>query len=105
MSFNGNEGAVIPLADAAALTKAYKDANSGDPNLILAHFVGINTLKQILDQPGCMGLRTYYALDANGKKKLVLVAADANENDITAVVLDKGVDCPISCGANNTLNS
>jgi hypothetical protein len=106
MSFNGNEGAVITLAEAATLTEAYRNANSNDPNLILGHFIGINKLNQILSQIGCVGIRTYHGLDVNGKKAIVMVGVDSDENDLTAgVILDKAHDCPSNCGSSNSLNT
>ncbi len=106
MSFNGNEGAVITLAEGAALTKAYRDANAGVPNLILGHFIGTEKLNLILSQAGCVGIRTYHGIDADGKKAIVMVGVDANENDITAgVILDRTINCPHACGVINDLNS
>lgn len=106
MSFNGNEGTVISKEEGGALTKAYRDANAGEANLILAHFLGINKINQILTQPGCMGIRTYYGIDSTGKKSIVMVGVDANENDlVNGIVLDKATNCPPYCGSDNILNS
>jgi len=53
-----------------------------------AQFVGRNILQQILDQPGCIGINIYKALNEKGEKTYVLVGLD-QENDpileITAV--------------------
>ena len=104
MSFNGNEGAAITLADAADLTANYRATiTSGDT---IAQFIGRNKLLDILNQPNCMGVRIYYGLDKQGDKKLVLVGATANEDDMeTGVLVDNLAACPPRCSSPNDLNS
>lgn len=41
-----------------------------------AQFVGRNILQQILDQPGCIGINIYKALNEKGEKTYVLVGLD-----------------------------
>jgi hypothetical protein len=62
-------------------------------------------LQELLDQEGCMGIRMYYGLDEHGKKELVLVGADADQNDMTELVADLSMPCPSICGVANALNS
>lgn len=103
--FTGNEGTFISLADGAALTAAYRTAN---PNGIKGHFLGIANINRLLGQTGCVGLRTYQGIDANGVEQIVVVAVDRNENDILAaspLILDKAFMCPPNCSAANALNS
>jgi hypothetical protein len=102
MSFNGNEGAFIALADASAQTKAYRTAN---PGAIKAHYVGVKKLNDVLSQTGCVGIRIYYAINPSGTKEIMIVGVDANENDITTLVLDHTLPCPSWCGNANSLNS
>lgn len=40
------------------------------------------TIEAILHQPGCEGIRVYYAIDNEGKWQLIPVAIDKNNNDI-----------------------
>lgn len=104
MSFNGNEGEVIALADASAWTESYR--NSGASNGVNAHFFGIEKLKLILSQRDCVGIRMYYAMDDEGNPALALVGVDRNENDLyNGVILDRSVPCPSYCGDPNPLNS
>jgi hypothetical protein len=107
MSFSGNEGAFITLQDAAALTANYR--NSGMLNPVLGQFLGANKLQQLLRQPGCVGLRIYYATDGTtGAPKIVVVGVTSNENDILAtnpLILDQSMPCPPTCGNSNSLNS
>jgi hypothetical protein len=104
MSFNGNEGSVITLADAADLTANYRATIS--PGDRLGLFVGRNRLLDILNQSGCMGVRLYYGLDKNGDPELVLVGATSNEDDMEkGVIVDNLISCPIRCSSPNPLNS
>ena len=102
MAFNGTEGGFISLQAGAALTEEYRDKN---PNETIAHFFGNQKLKQLMDQEGAVGLRMYYGTDEDGNKQLVLVAADADQNDILDLVLDLSSPCPNLCSSPNPLNS
>ncbi|MCR9171794.1 MAG: hypothetical protein NXI10_04840 [bacterium] len=102
MSFDGTEGGSISLTAGAALTAEYRKQNPGETK---GHFFGKDILQDILDQEGCMGIRMYYGLDQDGNKELVLVGADANENDLTSLVADLSLPCPGVCGNANSLNS
>jgi len=47
----------------------------------------------------------YHGID-NNKKNLVLVGADADENDMVGgVLLENAVTCPTTCSSSNSLNS
>lgn len=103
MAFDGTEGGQIALADAATMTACHRIA---DPNARLGHFMGKDILNQILAQAGCMGIRTYYGLDARGKRELLFVGVDSNENDMTSgIVADMSEPCPSKCSTPNPLNS
>ncbi|GAB5417054.1 MAG: hypothetical protein Crog4KO_19200 [Crocinitomicaceae bacterium] len=102
MAFNGKEGGAISIEQGADMTARYRDDNPGD---IKGHFYGKDILKQLLNQEGAMGIRIYYGIDENGKKELVLVSADADENDNLDLVVDLSQPCPPDCGAANDLNS
>ena len=103
MAFNGSEGGEITLEVAAAMTKNYRNANRGATK---AHFFGKDILNDILNQTGCVGIRMYYGIDAAGLKQLVIVGADANENDMTTGIIgDMSLPCPNLCSTANSLNS
>lgn len=104
MAFNGNEGSVVTLTEAAGWTAAYRNTiKEGDR---IAHFFGTNKIQQILDQPGCMGIRIYHGLDENGEKILILVGAAADESDMTnGVIVEVSFPCPPICPGLNPLNS
>lgn len=101
MAFDGKEGGAITLATGSQMTANYRRNN---PDEILGHFFGRDILEQLLEQEGCMGIRMYYAEDADGNKELVIVGADAEENDMLDLVADVSCQCP-PCGAANSLNS
>lgn len=102
MAFNGTEGGAISLLAGAALTAAYRSANPGS---VKGHFFGRDILLEILDQDGCMGIRIYYGIGDEDEKELVLVGANASENDMTELVADLSLPCPGVCGKANALNS
>lgn len=47
-----------------------------------AQFIGKNILNQILDQPNCVGINVYKALNEQGKKTYVIVGMDNEANPI-----------------------
>ncbi|WP_317897097.1 hypothetical protein [Aurantibacillus circumpalustris] len=102
MSFNGNESSAISLAVATEMTSDYRTNN---PNETKAHFFGKNKLMDILNQNGCVGIRAYYGIDADGNKQLVFVGADADEKDLySGVILDMSAPCPSNCDNTSPLN-
>ncbi len=102
MAFDGTEGGAIPLADGSAMTNEYRRRN---PNERLAHFFGRNILQEILEQENCVGIRIYYGINEAGERELILVGADADENDILDLVADVSTPCPHACASPNPLNS
>jgi len=102
MAFRGNEGDFISLDEGGNMTGNYRAQNPGET---IAHFFGKDKLQELLDQQGAVGIRMYYGIDNDGKKQLVLVAADADQNDMTELVLDLSHPCPNWCSSPNPLNS
>lgn len=105
MAFTGTEDQMIPLSDASTLTKNYRNTLAS-PAETIAHYVSKTTLLALLNQETCVGVRIYYALDASGKKQLVLVGVNSSQNDLyTGLIADKTICCPMDCGTSNPLNS
>lgn len=103
MAFNGREGKPITLGIAKKWTKNYRDANPGKTKAI---FYGKENLQALLDEPGAMGIRVYFAVDDNGGNRLVLVSAAEDESNILpneegvgggGTILDDGKNCPPDC--------
>jgi hypothetical protein len=103
MAFTGNEAEEFPLDTAAEWTKNYRETITMGGTV--SHFFGRDIINKILEQEDCMGIRIYYALDENGKKQLIIVGADANENDIyNGIIAERSVTCPPYCPTNSPLN-
>jgi hypothetical protein len=102
MAFNGTEGALIPIEEAAEMTANYRSEN---PNSTIAHFFGREILEQLLEQDSCEGIRIYYGISNEGQSELVLVGADAQEDDILDLIADRSMPCPKACSTPNPLNS
>ncbi len=101
MAFTGDEAQEFPLATAAAWTALYRKAK---PNGIKAHFFGRNIIERILAQPGCVGIRCYYSLDANNVQQLIMVGADTSENDLyNGIIAEVSRPCPPFCSSSNPL--
>lgn len=103
MAFDGSEGEIVTLSEASGWTRNYR--NNAGTGAVLGQFYGKEKLMEILNQSGCVGIRIYKALDDNGTPIHVLVGADADANDMTEIILERGVKCPPMCGASNDLNS
>ena len=102
--FTGNENQRISLDEAAAMTKRYRDSVA--PGSRKGGFFGRNGIETILAQEGCVGIRYYNGINSRGEPVIILVGADANENDMTTgQLLEFAIPCPTQCGANNSLNS
>src|SRR6267154_3970598 len=78
-SFDGTEGDPLSLMKAKQWAAHYRDKNPGSTQ---AHFFGLEIIKQILAEPGCVGIRMYYAIDDNGRKQILLVGASANGDNL-----------------------
>jgi hypothetical protein len=102
--FTGLEDHHISLKEAAVMTKAYREIHPGQT---IAHFFGKKAIIDILSQGSCVGIRIYYAKDpSTGQKHLVIVGADADQNDISSgFIAERAICCPTNCGKPNLLNT
>ncbi|HEY6081829.1 MAG TPA: hypothetical protein VIU45_00140 [Chitinophagaceae bacterium] len=88
--FNGHEGSPISLENASAKTAAFRNKYPGE---IKANFYGRDIIERILHEPGCVGIRIYNAINPlTGNLDVVLVGADADQNDILTIIGKKGGD-------------
>lgn len=92
----------IDLATAAAMTGRHRagatvqgtrKAEEG----ALGGLFAAEQVQKLLAQGGAKYLRFYYGRNEKGARELVLVAADANGNDITSLALDGHWPCPPFC--------
>ncbi len=104
MSYTGQEDHSISLAEAAAMTKRFRDTIS--PGQIIAHYFGGAAITEILQQTGCVGIRIYYGLNDSGKKQLIVTGVDSSGNDLyQGKLAERSVTCPIDCSSANPLNT
>jgi len=105
MAFNGTEGSPILPEVAGDWTRRFRETYKGGTT---GHFFGRDILLQLLEQPGAVGIRFYYAIDKDGKRQLIAVAADAEQNDQLGTgraVADDSCPCPPWLSQANILNS
>jgi len=69
----------------------------------VACMINAAAYQQLLAQPGCVNVRTYFALD-QGTLTIVVVGVDADENDMTnGILLDVTRGCPVTCDIDSPL--
>lgn len=102
MAFDGKEGEVVSLTEAAAWTANYRSAY---PNSVKAHFAGKDNINSILNQTGCVGVRMYHGIDDDDQQVLILVGVNADERDMTSgIIVERLPFCPPVCDPNSSLN-
>ncbi|MFT5601703.1 MAG: hypothetical protein ACI9N1_001951 [Flavobacteriales bacterium] len=103
MEYTKEVGEPISLELAKGWTKDYRTANPGE---IKAHYIGANIINDILAQDGCVGIRTYYALNELEKKELVMVGVNSSGEDLVeGIIADRTFPCPTACALSSPLAS
>lgn len=103
MAFTGDEGKMIDPQVAQKWIDNYQ--KEAGPSAINAEFFGFRRLSELLGQDKAIGIRIYYAKDDDGKQRLVVVAASADQDNLAKVdgssiqgfVLEDGMPCPPFC--------
>jgi hypothetical protein len=96
-------GSIITLADGSKMTA---DFRKRFPSETKAVYYSSNVYNDLMDQEGCVGIRIYNALDANGNMTNVLVGVDEHGNDLfKGIVYDSGRRTPPAPISPNPLNS
>ncbi|MHC2990728.1 hypothetical protein OB13_03725 [Pontibacter sp. HJ8] len=103
MKITGKEGGPIDRASAKRWTANYRrQAGQGK---VHCHMFGKDTIRELLDQDGCMGIKIYYALNDEGKQQVLLVSTDADGNNMEdGLILDKSASCPPDCSGTGDLD-
>lgn len=78
----------ISLSNAVELTQRYRKAAPASEH---GGFFWADGIRGILAQPGCVGVRYYHGLDANGTYRIVLVGVDDQGNDMTGPTYTKAM--------------
>jgi hypothetical protein len=87
---------------AATLLHRHRTAAAGAERGGMFH---AQPVKDLLAQPGCVGLRFYHGRNEDGTPALVLVGVDAKGNDLSGgVVLEFHWPCPPFCSEPDALN-
>ncbi len=95
----------ITVQDAAAHTRRHREAIR-TPHEIHSGAYHRDQVRELLQQPGCSGIRIYLGRDARGGSVLVLVGVDAAGEDMTSgTILEEGLPCPPFCPTASPLNA
>jgi hypothetical protein len=101
--YTGQENHVITIDQAVKFIQNFKNFPSA-PSIKGAYF-GRSAFDKVLAQPGCIGIRYYYAKKDDGTPTIVFVGVDGSGNDMTGgPVMDDGWPCPPFCGPPGVLN-
>lgn len=102
--FSPTETHVVPLAEAAKLTKNYRRIFG---SVFLGGAFKKDAIIDLLSDPRCVGLKIYMARkdDDLCTPTFVLCGVDALGCDILTKTLDRSTICPPDCGTLNVLNS
>lgn len=105
MPFPPQQNHRIPLAEAASMTRRYREEVGKGRQL--AEMFPREALESLLSQEGARGIRFYFGRGAGaGRLHLIGVAVDADGNDMTSgVLIELGFPCPPVCSGPDELNS
>jgi hypothetical protein len=78
-NYSTTVGEDIGAAEGLKMIQRYQEQH---PEATQGHFIGRDILEQILAQPGCVGIKTFYATNHLQQAQLVLAGADAQGNTI-----------------------
>lgn len=95
----------IAKSEAVKKTRRYKEKQAKKDRYPTLAFHA-EAYKRILDQPGCVGVRSYPAEDEAGRVTMILVGVDGDGNDMVDGALEnQPFECPEFCSDENELNT
>lgn len=126
MKLTGKENHKVSVDDAKRFVSGYKKEKAEFMRMEMKDhkeakkggFFGKEALLDLLNQPGCIGMRYYYGRSDDGQKNLVLVGVNEEGNDILpkpsvekmavttestktqdneVVILERSLPCPPFC--------
>ena len=80
--YSTSSGKQISYEKGAKMVKRHFDENPDD---VIAHFLGKDTIERILSQPDCIGIRAFHGLNELGIKQLILVGVNTKGKNILEV--------------------
>jgi hypothetical protein len=92
----------ITLEEGVDWTTNWRDEH---PTLPRAFKIEKAEIDEIMSASGAEGMRTYLGVDDNNDYHLVIVAIDAQGNDILTHVYNHTSSCPPSCDTDSVLNT
>jgi hypothetical protein len=101
--FRPDRDHAIDLGTATLYTTSLQRA--GNSAFVRAVAFGRDAVLELLNQPGCAGIRVYQGMEEHGRRVLVLVGVDLEGKDLYLGRLeDKGWPCPPVCDDSSPLN-
>lgn len=95
---------IISLEEASKLTSKFREQVKAEA--IKGGLFWKEYVQKLLDQPGCVAMRYYHAIDDKGNPTIVLSGIDNNGDDLTGgILLEVGPFCPPFCPSNKELIS
>ncbi|GAA3922798.1 hypothetical protein [Hymenobacter algoricola] len=94
-------GALIPLGKAVEMTMHYQADHAGS---VQAGYFSSHVYRELLEQPGCIGIRVYKGLKEGNLECFVLVGVNGKGADMTEGLLyDMAAPCPPTCSTDSPL--
>lgn len=81
-NLTANIGEEIGQALGAQMISAYRKQNPDD---VVSYFIGRNILDQIMEQPGCVGIKFFNAYNEDGQKTLVYLGVNGEGHDMLKI--------------------
>jgi len=103
LPLTGHEVQSISLSDAVTLTRNFRI--SSPSTTVYGEYFSKDAIQGMLAQTAAVGIRVYYGRKSDGTPVLVLVAVNANGQDMSAGLLtEDGLPCPPICDTTKTLS-
>ena len=77
--YSGSEGRFVSPSNSRKWVANFQRNNPGHTH---AFYFGSELFENLLKEPGCVGIRVYYAQDDAGNPKMVLMGVDSDGNNI-----------------------
>jgi hypothetical protein len=85
---------IITLEEAKAMTSAFQSAPEFEGKTV-ASDITTSAYQEVINQPGCVGIRTYFAIKESGELSIVVVGIDESGFELAnGAILDRGFDWP-----------
>lgn len=100
--YSGKEGRFVPLSLSKKWVANFRESN---PDHTHAFYFGCELFENLLKEPGCVGIRIYYAQDDDGSPKMVLVGVDKFGKDILKKSIKNPYELRLSSDSDSLMRS